>query len=547
MTRTLVLGPVLRFLGPTEATVWVETDGACEVSVLGSSSRTFQIEGHHYGLVAVRGLEPGSPYAYTVALDGDVVWPEASALAASVIRPLQPDTVDIVFGSCRVAAGHGPPFTLSPGQHKSGHGHDALRALALKLARSEPATWPQALLLLGDQIYADEVSPGTRAFVESRRGAPSVHDDEVRDFDEYCSLYQESWQDPPVRWLLSTVGSLMVWDDHEVHDDWNISRPWVERMQGELWWRERFIGAFMAYWVYQLLGNMSPDELDGDDLLAGVRAAEDGGPLLREFATVVLADPQKMRWSFRRDFGPVRLLTVDCRSTRVLERGAYSMIAPTEWSWLDEQMRGDFTHLLLGLPDPYLLSPAIHRLEAVNDAIEAGTWGRRLAAVGERFREGLDFDHWAAFGRSFEQLTELIRGVAAGERGTPPASIIALSGDVHNCYVSRVTFPTAAGAHSLVYQAVCSPFRNPLGPWQRRVLRLTDSLPARLFTRALAAAARVPPPSISWRNVAGPWFDNQIGTLELRGRQATLRIERAVGERDGSGARLECLFERRLA
>ena len=53
----LVLGPLLRYVGETEATVWVETDEACEVEVLGSKTQTFQVEGHHYALVYVENLD----------------------------------------------------------------------------------------------------------------------------------------------------------------------------------------------------------------------------------------------------------------------------------------------------------------------------------------------------------------------------------------------------------------------------------------------------------------------------------------------------------
>ena len=55
----LVLGPLLRYVGETEAVIWVETDEACEVEVLGHSEPTFCVAGHHYALVIVEGLEPG--------------------------------------------------------------------------------------------------------------------------------------------------------------------------------------------------------------------------------------------------------------------------------------------------------------------------------------------------------------------------------------------------------------------------------------------------------------------------------------------------------
>jgi hypothetical protein len=111
----LVLGPLLRYAGKTEATVWVETDTACEVEVLGCRSRTFHVEGHHYSLVHVAELEPGGAYENEVLLDGERRWPEADSLfPPNVIRTrADGETVKLVFGSCRISAPHEPPYTLS--------------------------------------------------------------------------------------------------------------------------------------------------------------------------------------------------------------------------------------------------------------------------------------------------------------------------------------------------------------------------------------------------------------------------------------------------
>src|SRR3712207_7788350 len=58
------------------------------------------------------------------------------------------------------------------------------------------------------------------------------------------------------RSLLSTVPSAMIFDDHDVHDDWNTSAAWVRQVRAKPWWEERIVGAFMSYWVYQHLGNL---------------------------------------------------------------------------------------------------------------------------------------------------------------------------------------------------------------------------------------------------------------------------------------------------
>ena len=104
--------------------------------------------------------------------------------------------------SARAAsAAREPPLTAVAGDEPA----RARRPLdVLEEPPAREAEWPDALLLLGDQVYADEVSPATLEFIE-----PPRHDrppgEEVADFEEYTRLYRESWSDPDIRWLLSTV------------------------------------------------------------------------------------------------------------------------------------------------------------------------------------------------------------------------------------------------------------------------------------------------------------------------------------------------------
>src|ERR671910_3002088 len=282
----LVLVPVIRFVAPHEATVWVETDSPCEVEVLGSAERTFALDGHHYALVRVRGLEPGSAHPYEVRLDGEPRWPPpGSQLPPSAIRtPDSGGPIEVVFGSCRVALPHEPPFTLSKDEHPLGREHDALRTLALEMISGTRSRWPDLLLMLGDQVYVDEGSPRVREWIRSRRDVSTPPGEEVANFEEYTRLYKESWGEPVMRWLLSVLPTSMVIDDHDMHDDWLISHEWIEEMRREPWWEEREIGGLMFFWVYPHLGQPSPRELEENPEYREAREAEDSAPVLRRFA-----------------------------------------------------------------------------------------------------------------------------------------------------------------------------------------------------------------------------------------------------------------------
>ena len=369
----------------------------------------------------------------------------------------------IVFGSCRVAAPHEPPHTLRKDEHPDGREVDALRGLALRMTHAPPEEWPHALLLLGDQVYADEVHPELEGELDGG--------DMVVSYDDYVKLYIAAWGEPVIRWLLSTIPSAMIFDDHDVHDDWNTSIEWVTEMRQKDWWRKRIVSAFESYLIYQHLGNLSPSERADFELYEHLRTAEDPTPRLRAFAKQADEEVQGTRWSFCRDIGPARVVMIDSRAGRVLDPEHRAMVDPDEWRWIEEHARGDVDHLLIGTSLPMFMGPALHWLEAWNEVVADGgvgqgrQEGRGEAAPGARSR---------ALARLPGVLPADVRPAGRGRRRPPRRGAVddlpALSGDVHHAYLAEVGFLPGTGVQSSVWQAVCSPFRNPLDSNERRVI-----------------------------------------------------------------------------
>jgi hypothetical protein len=484
------------------------------------------VHGHHYAIVEIDGLAPGTRTPYEVRLDGEVVWPEPGApgapAAASLPAPSSIRTLDsarplrVAFGSCRRAPGSGP-----------GHGVDALSAYARRLAAAggEGGGWPDVVLLIGDQVYADEPPERLRDFIRSRRDVDQPPHEEVANFEEYAELYRLAWtEDPTVRWLLSTVPTLMIFDDHDIRDDWNTSYAWRQEMAAQPWWPRRIASGLGAYWLYQHLGNLAPVDRRADAVYAAVRAAgHDAGKIVDDFAERSDAEPSTARWSYAQDFGGTRIIVLDSRCGRVLEPDRRSMLGDAEHAWFDERCAGGFDHLLIVSSLPYLLPPAIHDAEAWDEAIAAGAWGRRFARLGERLREGADLEHWAAFQGSFRAVADTLLATLRGERGSPPASITILSGDVHYSYLARVRgLPIA--------QAVSSPLCNLLAVRLRRANQIACLRGTRRPFRLLARAAGIVASGLTWRLTDGPWFANTVSTIEIDGRTATIRWETPSGQ-----------------
>jgi hypothetical protein len=121
-----------------------------------------------------------------------------------------------------------------------------------------------------------------------------------------------------------------------------------------------------------------------------------------------------------------------------------------------------------------------------------------------------------------------------------------MSGDVHHAYLAEVGFKPGTGMQTPVYQAVCSPYRNPLDENERRVVRWGFGRPLIAFASLLAKAAGAPDPGIRWRTLEGPYFDNQVASLHIDRRQISMRLDKTVPGENG-GKALEKTFSRRLA
>lgn len=509
----LLLGPMLRYVDESSASIWVETRAHCRVSVEADGrswqARTFAVHGHHYALVEVDGLEPGTVRPYVVRVDGTQVWPEErSPYPPPVIATRTPGRpMRMAFGSCRTSVSHDRRGNRM-------HGVDSLRAFALALAEGRVDA-PDLLLFLGDQVYADSTSKEMQDFIRSRRDIREEPGKELKDYEEYGHLYELAWSDEANRWLLSTVPIAMIFDDHDIRDDWNASLDWKRKMEATSWWHGRIVAGLASYWVYQHLGNLSPDERAQDEVWRRIvgHAGTDELDLTDEldaFAERCDADPDGYRWSYCRDFDDVRLIVVDSRVGRDLTPSSRGLLDAQELAWFDEQMRGGFRQVLVATSLPFLLPLGLHHVEAWDEAIAQGAWGRPAAWIGERLRQAVDLEHWAAFQNSFQAVARIATEVADGERGAAPQTVTFLSGDVHYSYLAEVERP---GGGRIV-QAVCSPVRNPL-PRLLRWFAVVMSYGVATPVGAVAArSVKVPDPPFRWHTVKGPWFDNNLALLE---------------------------------
>ncbi len=219
--------------------------------------------------------------------------------------------------------------------------------------------------------------------------------------------------------MFSVVPSAMIFDDHDMIDDWNTSLAWVEDIRRQPWWHEHVTGGLASYWVYQHLGNLSPDEIRKEGMLHQFIGLGDATAALSAWADEaerLMVVPGGYRFSYYRELGPVRLVVIDSRCARVLTPGERRMVDDEHWKWVVEHADVACEHLVLATSVPVAMPGGLHDIEEWNELVSEGKWGRWFIGLGEKVRRAVDLEDWSAFHHSYVAMMDLVRDVATPGR-----------------------------------------------------------------------------------------------------------------------------------
>jgi hypothetical protein len=565
----ILVGPMLRHVSPATAVLWLELSARARLDVDAStpglprvraSGSTFSVGTHHYALLALKGLRPGRWYSYRITARGSgtrQLWPDPSLtpdLPPSVFRTPTTDAITplrLAMYSCRRSRSYDAAGDESQGL-------DALilysRRLRAEYGRRRQR-WPHAMLMIGDQIYADSLSDAMRATLDPAHKVAGLPTGTAVSFEEHAQAYMEAWRHPEIRWMFSCIPSLAIFDDHEVIDDWNISAEWVVKMGDTSWWFGKYAAALLSYWIYQGAGNLHPDEWESDERFRAMRPAgvsrtfDATGSLHTLFMRYALGQ-NRPKWSYAVDLHGARLVVADLRYYRDLKKRL--LMDGDEWAWFEKSVTSSTSrHLLLVFSLPFLLPDAIHELETASETSNTFPWNLNplnwaLETTGYGplgVRGELDLEHWSAFSASFNQVLGLLEELRRPGR-IRPAFVGILSGDVHFSYnmVGRLSVAPSRP----IYQLVSSGARNLLTGKEQAAISLMASpggTAGLALARALSTAfgttlMPVNPKSaaqklrMKWEPAWSPsgwlWFGNFVTTLTL------------------GSSRLECVYEQAM-
>lgn len=228
---------------------------------------------------------------------------------------------------------------------------------------------------------------------------------------------------PAIRRVLANIPTYMIFDDHEITDDWNITREWRDNVQSSRCGRQVIANGLAAYWVFQAWGN--------DPALYGQERMFPAG--IQQYLAGGQADDKSFQdhflniggWTFACPVTPVTVF-LDSRTQRSYD----SFDGPPRLvngqglkSLVDAALNSGYKKgdpLLIVTPTPVFGFDLVEKFQEL------------LAMVSGVYK--VDLETWSANRKGFSSLLKSVM------YGLAPNHCIFLSGDVHYGFTSDGTF-----------------------------------------------------------------------------------------------------------
>lgn len=286
---------------------------------------------------------------------------------------------------------------------------------------------------------------------------------------------------PQVRRALAHIPTYMIFDDHDVTDDWNLTRGWEQEVYGNPLSKRMIGNALIGYLLCQGWGN-APKKVA--PLIAKVQESmgESGLNSHDEIIDDLLDFDQ---WHYRLDTTPP-IEVLDTRTQRW--RSESNMNKPS--GLMDWEALCDFQHSIIGKESVIVVSAApIYGVKVIEAIQKVFTFFGKALTV--------DAENWMAHKGTANVILNIFRHYK-----TPPDFII-LSGDVHYSFVYDVRLRFRRNSPHIT-QFTCSGLKNAfpdgLIKWLDRLNRVLyrSKSPLNLFTRRRNMSVKAREPSLGY-------------------------------------------------
>lgn len=291
--------------------------------------------------------------------------------------------------------------------------------------------------------------------------------------------------------VFAHLPTLMIFDDHDVTDDWNLSARWEQTAYGHPF-SKRIIGnALLAYLLCQGWGN-NPDVFDEPLQAFADLLQQRQNEHLRAAAQDALIDQllHFEQWHYVLPTTPA-LLVLDTRTRRWRSEGHLSKPS----GLMDWEALCDFQQALLDHPSCIIVSPApMFGVKLIEGIQKLFTYAGHPLMV--------DAENWMAHRGAASVMLNIFR------HSRTPGDFVILSGDVHYSFVYRVSIRHKRASPTI---------------WQITSSGIKNEFPAKL---------------LDWLDRLNRWLYAPWSPLNWLTKRRRMRVTPLIPDRSRSGERL---------
>ncbi len=313
---------------------------------------------------------------------------------------------------------------------------------------------------------------------DAKHGVVALKDETAR-----VELYRDVV--PKAARALANCSTYMIWDDHEVTDDWNLTGRWLSRVYSKRPGKAIVRNGAMAYGLFQGWGNdpklFAADGNNKDFLDEAVALYAGNGPFPAAASArmeEILGFPgtaaaKRAKWHYRIDGPRHRTIVLDTRSLRDTGSAVSTRSPKLLGDSLDTQIPNgplsDGRELLVVISAPPVLGPNLFdkvmqplaaavkdTSNAISNLLKDGPYVAkqelRRALKYTDGAEAFDFESWASNEEHQEQLFKKLASYS---------SVVLLSGDVHfGCTLTLDYWKGSSATPARIVQLTSSGARN---------------------------------------------------------------------------------------
>lgn len=252
------------------------------------------------------------------------------------------------------------------------------------------------------------------------------------------------------RRVMANIPTYMMFDDHEITDDWNLTKKNAERLKGNPLSKRIQANGLAAYWACQGWGN-NPKAFTGrNNAIISKFLLSKSHKNASEYENILF----RQRWNYTVEGYPV-LVALDTRTRRKFNNGILSqLMSPAEIKLLKNEFlrlnkiykgNSEQQSLLLLSPSPFLGFTAMERIQ-----LAAGKLDNAIDTV-------LDSEPWIGSATAYKQMKNTLKA-------TDFKQCCIISGDVHYAFSRYEQVPRTNKQALEIIQITSSALHNaPVG------------------------------------------------------------------------------------